>query len=181
MSGENISEKQVKPMSKDPGRKWPIIIALSIAGIIALSAGTVKVAIDNPVQMSDYGMQNYHTYDRDVNEIIEAKIAFDRKYTIAFLTPQIAEKGTALVYKITDKAGRGVDNAKIEAILTRPDSNRYDIPLASRSAGEGKYTFQSVDLPKPGRWDILAKVTVGKDSRYYNLKADTRNPNTFEF
>ena len=45
-------------MNKNAGRKWPIIIALSIVGVIALSVGTVKVAIDNPVEMSDYGMQN---------------------------------------------------------------------------------------------------------------------------
>ncbi len=29
------------------------------------------------------------TYDDNVNDIINAKIAFDQNYTIAFLTPQI--------------------------------------------------------------------------------------------
>ena len=47
-------------MNKDAGRKWPIIIALSIVGIIGASVMTVKVAMNNPVEMSDYGMQNYH-------------------------------------------------------------------------------------------------------------------------
>ncbi len=168
-------------MSKDPGRKWPYIIALSILGVVGLSAWTVKTAINNPVDMSDYGMQGYHEYDSNANNIIEAKIAFDQKYSIVFLTPQINEKGTVIEYKITDKAGNAVNDAKIEAVMTRPDTKKFDVNLTVNGASEGKYTFQSVDLPKVGRWDILANITVGNDHRYYNLKADTRHSDTVEF
>lgn len=168
-------------MFKNPGTKWPIIIALSIIAIIAACVWTIKVALNNPVEMSDYGMQNYHLYDRDVNQIIEAKIAFDQKYVISFLTPQITEKGTVIEYRLNSKDGVGIDNAKIDVILTRPDENKHDINLTNPTVNEGKYTFTPVDLPKTGRWDIMAKITVGSDQRYYNLKADTRNPNTFEF
>lgn len=168
-------------MNKDAGRKWPIIIALSIVGVIGLSVMTVKIAINNPVEMSDYGMQNYHEYDRDANAIISAKISFDEKYDLSFLTPQINEKGTVIVYKVSDKSGNAVNNATIEAVLTRPDTADYNVKLLNPTIADGVYTFSPVDLPKIGRWDILAKVSVGDDQRYYNLKADTRNPNTFEF
>lgn len=168
-------------MFKNPGTKWPIIIGLSIVGIIISCVVTIKVALNNPVQMSDYGMQNYHSYDANVNDIINAKIAFDQKYTIAFVTPQITEKGTVIEYKVTDKSGNVVNDAKVEAVLTRPDNTDFNINLVQPSVREGKYTFKAVDLPKVGRWDILAKVSVGNDQRYYNLKADTRNANTFEF
>jgi len=168
-------------MNKDAGRKWPIIIALSIVGVIGLSVATIKIAMNNPVEMSDYGMQNYHEYDRDANAIIGAKIAFDQKYNITFLTPQITKKGTALSYKVTDKSENGINDAKFEVVMTRPDSTKFDINCTQVSVSDGKYLFNVVDLPKEGRWDILAKVTVGADKRYYNLKADTRNPNTFEF
>ena len=168
-------------MNKDAGRKWPIIIALSMVGIVAACVVTIKVALNNPVQMSDYGLQGYHDYDANVNKIIEAKIAFDRKYDIAFLTPKIDEKGTVIAYRVSDKSGKPVDNATIEALLTRPDTKQYDIALSPDISHEGNYTFKAVELPKSGRWDILAKVSVGGDTRYYNLKADTRNPNTFEF
>ena len=168
-------------MNKNAGRKWPIIIALSIVGVIALSVGTVKVAIDNPVEMSDYGMQNYHEYDSNANDIIEAKIAFDQKYDIAFLTPQIAEKGTEIRYELHDKSGNAINDAKFEVVLTRPDTTKLDVPLDAPAVENGVYSFKAVDLPKAGRWDILAKVSVGGDQRYYNLKADTRNPNTLEF
>lgn len=168
-------------MNKDAGRKWPIIIALSIVAVIALGVVTVKVAMNHPVAMSDYGMQTYHEYDNNVNDIINAKIAFDNKYDIRFLTSQIAEKGTVVVYQVTDKAGKAVNDANISVVLTRPDTSDFDLNLTQPVVEEGKYTFNAVDLPKAGRWDILTKVSVGTDQRYYNLKADTRKPDTFEF
>jgi hypothetical protein len=168
-------------MFKNPGTKWPIIIGLSIVGVIGACVWTIKVALNNPVEMSEYGMQNYHEYDRDVNEIIKAKISFDQKYTITLLTNQITEKGSVIEYNLTDKTGKAVNGAKIETIITRPDKNKYDINLSNPTISEGKYTFAPVDLPKAGRWDVMAKVTVGNDQRYYNIKADTRNSVTSEF
>lgn len=168
-------------MFKNPGTKWPIIIAISIIGVIGLGIGTIKKAIDNPVEMSNYGMQGYHTYDDDANVIINAKIAFDQKYSIAFLTPQVSEKATVIVYKVTDKEGKAVNDASINAVLTRPDTTKSDINLSNPVVNEGQYTFNAVDLPKLGRWDILAKVSVGSDQRYFNIKADTRNSITSEF
>lgn len=168
-------------MDKNSGKKWPWIIGLSIVGVVAACVVTVKVALNNPVEMSEYGMQNYHEYDSNVNEIIDAQIAFDKNYVIKFITPQISEKGTVIQYTISDKSGKAVDNAKLNVVLTRPDTTKSDLNLSEPTVVNGQYTFKSVDLPKVGRWDILAKVSIGSTQRYYNLKADTRNPNTFEF
>jgi hypothetical protein len=168
-------------MFKNPGTKWPIIIAVSIIGIIGACIWTIKVALNNPVQLSDYGMQGYHDYDANVNEIIKAKIAFDQKYTIALVTPQISEKGTVIEYSVTDKTGNAVDNASVEVVLTRPNETQHNMSLTSPTVLSGKYTFAPVDLPLAGRWDILAKVSVGEDQRYYNLKADTRKAEMAEF
>jgi nitrogen fixation protein FixH len=168
-------------IDKNAGKKWPWIIALSTIAIVGFAIATVKVAIKNPVEMSDYGMQSYHTFDDNANDIINAKIAFDRNYTIAFLTPQILEKKSVLIYEVKDKSGNAVDNAKIEVLMTRPDTVKLDLNLSNPTIIEGKYTFNAIDLPKPGRWDIMAKITVGENQRYYSLKADTRYPNTIEF
>ena len=168
-------------MFKNPGTKWPVIIAVSTIVVIGFGIATIKAAINNPVEMSDYGMQKYQDYDNNANDIINAKIAFDKKYVIAWQTSQIAENNTTVIYQVTDKEGNPVNNAKIEAVLTRPDTTKLDLNLSNPSVSNGVYTFASVSLPKPGRWDILAKVTVGSDQRYYNIKADTRNPKTSEF
>jgi nitrogen fixation protein FixH len=168
-------------MFKNPGTKWPIIIAVSTVAVIIFGVLTIKAAINNPVEMSDYGMQEYHTYDDNVNDIINAKIAFDKKYSISFLTPQVTEKGTVIIFKVTDKNGTAVNDAKINAVLTRPDTSKIDINLTEPIVNDGQYTFKAVDLPKPGRWDILSKVSVGSDQRYYNIKTDTRKSITAEF
>ncbi|HEX5710437.1 MAG TPA: FixH family protein [Sulfuricurvum sp.] len=168
-------------IDKSAGKKWPWIIGVSIVAIIGFSIATIKVALNNPVEMSEYGMQSYHSYDDNVNEIINAQIAFDENYTIAFLTPQIMQKGTVVAYKISDKSNHAINDAKVEVVLTRPDTTDFDLNLSNPTVNEGTYTFNAVDLPKVGRWDILAKVSIGGKQRYYNLKADTRNPNTLEF
>ena len=168
-------------MFKNPGTKWPIIIMLSIIGVIALSINTVRVALNNPVEMSDYGMQGYHSYDHDANDIINAKIEFDKKYSIIWQTPQIAESNTTIIYKVTDKGGKAVNDAKIEAVVTRPDTTKLDLNLSNPTVSDGQYTFAPISLPKAGRWDIMAKVSVGNDQRYYNIKADTRDPRTVEY
>lgn len=168
-------------MDKSAGKKWPWIIALSTLGVIGMSIGTIKIAINHPVETSDYGMQNYHEYDNNVNDIIASKIAFDREYVIAFLTPQLSEKGALISYRVSDKEGKVINDANLSVVLTRPDTTKLNIAMEQPTVKEGVYTFDAVDLPKVGRWDIMAKVTIGDKQRYYNLKADTRNPNTFEF
>lgn len=172
---------KVNTIDKSAGKKWPWIIGISIVAIIGFSIATIKVALNNPVEMSEYGMQSYHSFDDNVNEIINAQIAFDQNYTIAFLTPQIVQNGTVVAYKISDKSNHAINDAKVEVILTRPDTTDFDLNLSNPTVNEGTYTFNAVDLPKVGRWDILAKISIGDKQRYYNLKADTRNPNTLEF
>lgn len=168
-------------MAKNPGRKWPIIIALSIVAVIGFSIATIRIAVKNPVELSDYGMQNYHDYDKDANDIINAKIAFDKTYSIVFVTPKLTEKEAVISYALKDKAGKAVNDANVSVVLTRPDTIKLNITLDHPTVSDGIYTFNAVDLPKLGRWDILAKITVGENQRYYNLKADTRNTSTFEF
>ena len=168
-------------IDKSAGKKWPWIISISTIMVIGFAIATIKVAINNPVEMSQYGMQSYHEYDNNANDIINAKIDFDKKYTVTFLTPQITNKASILTYEIKDKSGKAVDDANLSVVLTRPDTVKLDITLDKPVVENGVYTFKSIDLPKAGRWDIMAKITVGENQRYYNLKADTRNPGTFEF
>ncbi len=168
-------------MENNAGRKWPWIIGLSIFVFIIAIVVAVKVALTAPVKLSNYGMQNYHEYDANVNDIIEAKIAFDQNYTITFVTPQITAKGCVIAYKISDKSSNPIDDAKIEVVLTRPDTTDFDITLNNPAVKDGVYTFTATDLQKLGRWDILAKISVGDKQRFYNLKADTRNSHTEEF
>ena len=169
-------------MSKHKALHWPYGIALSFVLVIALIVATIMVASDNKVENSDLYMQNYHTADANANEILMAQIAFNKKYTIAYLTKNLDMKGSVISYQIEDKLGNPITDASMEVVLTRPNSHAYDMTLKDPTVSvDGVYEFAATQLPVEGRWDIMAKITIGDNYRYYNLKADTRYSETYEY
>lgn len=169
-------------MSKDKAMRWPYGIALSFVAVIGLIIATIIAASNSKVEDSDLFMQNYHAVDANANAIMMAQIAFNKKYTIEYVTEGLHTKGTVIAYQITDKNGNPITDATVETVLTRPNTHAYDMTLKNPSISvDGVYEFASVALPVEGRWDVMAKVTVGDDYRYYNLKADTRYTNAFEY
>jgi hypothetical protein len=169
-------------MSKQKAMHWPYGIALSFIAIIALIVGTIIVAQDNKVEDADLYMQNYHVIDENANEILYAQIDFNKKYTIEFATEALKLDDTVIAYRLLDKLGNPITDAEVEVVITRPNTHAHDMSLENPTVGvDGLYEFESVKLPLEGRWDIMAKFTVGENYRYYNLKADTRYSNTFEY
>ncbi|MEA1919869.1 MAG: FixH family protein [Campylobacterota bacterium] len=167
---------------KDPkALRWPYGIALSFVLIIGLIFGTIAVSLDYPIEPSDRNLLNYHEYDKNVNEIIEKKIAFDKEYDLTFVSDPISVESTQVKYKLIQKNGKSIDNAVVKAMITRPDQNDYDIVLENPKVQDGVYSFESVTLPKEGRWNIIASISIDDHLRFLNLKADTRYPQTFEY
>lgn len=160
---------------------WPYAITISILLIVAASVATIMVALENPVQMSDHNMQEYHDYDNNVNSFINAQIQFDRNYDIEYISESLEQEHAVVIYRVTDKEQNAVDDAKIKLIITHPGHNDLDIIIEDPKVEDGVYTFKEVKIANPGRWNLMAHVVVGENERYYNLKADTRNPNTFEY
>lgn len=167
-----------KPSS---GKIWPYAIVISILLIVAASVMTVIVALEHPVEMSDSNMQSYHVYDKHANEFMEAKIAFDKKYIITYTSDKLDLNSAIVAYQVTDISGTAVDSAKLNIVLTRPDNQNSDILLDNPAIENGLYTFDAGKLPLEGRWNIMAHIVVGENERYYNMKADTRYPNAFEY
>lgn len=165
----------------ESGKIWPWAIIIAIFLVIGAGALTVTKALENPVQESEIYMRYYQHTMKDMNDIIKARISFDKKYKISFITDQISSNTTTLKYKITTINGDPIDGAKLMVRLTTPYDHNSDIDLANPSVKDGVYTFETVKLPKEGRWNIMAKVEIGDFSRYYNLKADTRYPQTTEY
>ena len=166
---------------KSDGKIWPYAIVISILLIVVASGMTIYVALEHPVEMSDSNMQEYHHYDKNANEFIVAKIAFNKNYMISYVSEKFDINDAIVVYKVTDLSGSAVDNAKINIVLTRPDNRKSDIVLDNQTVENGTYTFSAGKLPLEGRWNIMAHVVVGENERYYNLKADTRQAKAFEF
>lgn len=166
-------------MSNDEkkGRLWPIAIVLSIVAVVLLCVYTVMVAISKPVEPSDRFMQDYHSADNNINDIIANRIAFDKHYSLTILPMQLKKGENIVNFEIKEKSnGKPVGNATLSLKLTRPDSTKSDVVPKSINYVDGIYKATIDDLPLEGRWDIMVKVNIGKFQRYYEYKADTRYP-----
>jgi hypothetical protein len=161
------------------GRVWPWAIVLGIVGIVIAVIQTIVVAMNNPVQMSDSYMQNYHLVDKDINNIIAKEIAFNKKYTLTFDMAQFDATTAQALYTLVDKTtNKGIDDANFTVIFSRPDEVKHNTTLKIESIKEGVYTFEPIKLPKEGRWNVFTFVKVGKDERHHRIKLDTRLPKT---
>ena len=161
-------------MNKDRGLRWPIGIAIAIVCVILMGAWTIVETAKEGLQESDIYMTNYQDADTDANKLINARIAFNKKYNLEYLGKQLNAQNAQLVYKITTKDGKGVNDAKLKVIVTRPQTHNEDMTLVNPKIDNGIYSFET-KLPGIGRWDIMASVEVGADKRFYNLKMDTRD------
>jgi nitrogen fixation protein FixH len=170
-----------RDLNKSNGKIWPYSIAISIVLVFIAAVVTVIIAMTLPVQKSDTYMMGYHEADAKANELIKARIAFDKKYKVAYVTDGLSLDNSVIKYKISDLNSQVIDNAKIEVVVTRPNTHKHDQTLKLSGYENGVYTFPSIKLPVEGRWDIMAKVSVGNLQRFYNVKADTRKKETSEY
>ncbi|WP_324172078.1 FixH family protein [Sulfurimonas sp.] len=168
-------------MSKSKGMIWPYAIGISIALVFGACIATVIIANQLPVEKSDTYMMGYHEADAKANELLQARIDFDKEYKVEYVTDGLSLKNTVIKYKITTINLEEVKNAKIEVVVTRPNNHKHDQTLKSSTIVDGVYTFSSIELPVEGRWDIMAKISVGDKKRYFNVKADTREKEVFEY
>jgi nitrogen fixation protein FixH len=168
-------------VSKSNGRIWPYAIGASIVLVFGFCVATIVVTQQSPVEASDTYMMGYHEADASANEIIEAQIAFDKKYKIEYQTEGLSLAHSEIKYKITDIDGNPVNNATIKIMVTRPNEHKHDQEVLSPSVENGVYTFAPITLAVEGRWDIMAKINIDDLQRFYNLKADTRAKEAFEY
>jgi nitrogen fixation protein FixH len=170
-----------RDLNKSNGKIWPYAIGTSIVLVFGACVATVIVANQLPVEKSDTYMMGYHEADAKANELIKARIAFDKKYKVEYVTDSISLDNSVIKYKVSDLNSLAVDNAKIEVVVTRPNNHKHDQILKLSSYKNGVYTFPSIKLPVEGRWDVMAKVSVGDLQRFYNVRADTRAKEAFEY
>jgi len=168
-------------MSKSRGRVWPYAISASIMLVFGACVATVMVTLKLPVEKSDTYMMGYHEANDRADEIIKNRIAFNKKYSVEYITDGLSLESSILKYRVMDLNNNPVNNATIKAIITRPNNHKNDQELINPSVENGVYTFSSVTLPLEGRWDVMAKINIGDNQRFYNVKADTRAKEAFEY
>ena len=167
--------------NKSNGRIWPYAIGIAITLVFGFCVATVIVTSKADIQSSDAYMTSYQEADKKANEFIIAKLKFDKKYNIAYVTESIGGDKPVIKYELTDKAGNPVNNAEIIVSISRPETAKYNQKLSNAKVDNGIYSLEGAEFPKVGVYNIIAKIQIGDDYRFYNIKADTRIKEAFEF
>jgi len=161
-------------MKKNNKSFWPYGITIAILAVIAMSAGTIIVALKHPVQMDEAYLKKYQNVDNHINEIQKEQELFDKQYSVKIKTSQFKLGKNSLNIVVTDRyTDKIADNLTINVKITRPDDDRYDIKLNSKER-DGKYIFPQFDITKPGRWFILVSISNAKISGYYKKEVDAK-------
>ena len=163
------------------GKQWPIFIAVAIFGVLILGYWTIKETMKADLAESNLYMSSYQNVDDSINDILEANIKFDKNYSLRLVYHDINTRSTKITYMLRDKSGKAVNNAQVQLIVSRPADDAKDMKFSPSNIEDGKYIFENIHLPKEGRWDLLLKVQIDKNTRYLNYKVDTRNKKITEF
>lgn len=163
------------------GKQWPIGIISSIIFIVIACAATVYVALLQPVQEDQDMMAGYHSLNTSANDIIMAGIKFNAKYNLTYVGKGVSLEGSSVSYKIEDMDAKPVNNAVVKVVLSRPVAGEEQVVLENPHVENGIYTFENVKVTKQGRWNILAKISIGDDYRHMNLKSDTMDKDVYEY
>jgi len=168
-------------MSKSSGRVWPYAIGGAITLVFGFCVATIIVTGKADIQESNAYMTHYQDADANANKLIEARIAFDKACNVVFIDNKLKNENSIVQYKVTDKNGNAINSAKLKVLISRPETHSFDQELKDPKIENGVYTFENVAFAKEGVWNFIAKIDVGDLSRFYNIKADTRYNNSYEF
>ncbi|RLA74545.1 MAG: hypothetical protein DRG78_21220 [Epsilonproteobacteria bacterium] len=159
-------------MNFSNGRIWPYAISIMIIMVFSFCVATIVVTASANIQMSDMYMKSYQDADMDANKIIEAEIAFDKKYDFKYIADSLSVDDISIHITINDLKSNPINNAKLLLIMDRTqESNK--ITFDEPSVNQGVYSFKSVKLPQEGTWNLKVKVQVNNNYKYVNLKIDT--------
>lgn len=150
---------------------YPYVVVGMILGCVVACGFTVKIAIDNPVEMDTFYMEKYQKVDHSINTILELQDKFNAKFDLAYSTEKFEIGQNSITLALRDKQGNPINDAKITMMLSRPDSNKENKQFNPSKVENGNYTFGPFEITKPGRWQILSKIDVGEFKGYHKNEA----------
>lgn len=157
---------------------WPHAIVISILLIACACAMTVYIALrDAPVELDTFYFDSYNNIDKNINEIREKQKIFDEKYEILFkdLNNLSIKKENKIALQILNKnSDAGVSDASIKMLLTRPETNRFNINATS-AFKDGEYLFLPIDIVEKGRWLIQVKIEIDDDVGFFTQEVYVAN------
>ena len=150
---------------------YPHAIVGMIIGCVVACGYTIKIALDNPVEMDTFYMEKYQKVDQNINQILELQEKFNAKFDLEYSTEKFALGANSITLKLTDKNAQPINNANVMLMLSRPDSNKENKQIVPSKVENGNYTFGPFDIQKEGRWQILSKIEMGDFKGYHKNEA----------
>jgi len=150
---------------------WPHTIVAMIIACIVACGWTIKIALDNPVEMDTFYMEKYQKVDQNINEIIELQAKFDAAFDLTYSTEQFVMGQNSIILSLKDKSGKAINDASVTLMLSRPETNKDNNTMKPKSVENGLYTFGPFEINKLGRWQILTKIEKGDFKGYHKNEA----------
>lgn len=162
---------------KEEKNWWPHGIVLVLCFMVFACAMVVKLAMNNPVQMDSFYLEEYQKVNENINEIRAKQKVFEENYaleykTIKFTTGE-SNSFEMSIKNIKDQSN--VQNAEIKLVISRPDSNDYNQEFNLKSAKNGVYIFSGIQVELPGRWQVLTKIKIGDKSSFNKYEVYAEN------
>jgi len=169
---------------------WPhMILGFLVIGI-TLGYWTVKHAISLPVQESNEYMLKYQQADMNINEIIQRKALFDKRYTIEIVNAEktvhelenvkrakvenvvlLHQGQNNFRYRVSSKDGSVINDVNATFLLTRPHSRKEDILVENLNVLNGQYDINDINITKSGRYTLQFRAKIGDAIGYSQLPA----------
>jgi hypothetical protein len=140
---------------------WPHAIVTMIVLAIIACAWTIKIALDNPVEMDSYYLTKYQKVETNINEILEQQALFDANYKLEHHSIKFVQgQDNKVELSIKDKNGNPINDAKVRLVISRPETNANNQEFLLQSAQDGLYVFEGIKADKPGRWQVLTRISI---------------------
>ncbi len=163
------------PKVKSERNYWPHTVIGMILGVVVAAGWTIKIAVENPVEMDTAYMAKYQKVDLHINEILELQAKFDTQYNVQYSTQNFVLGENSISITVTDKNGQAIDNASVTLLLSRPETNQNNLEMQPSQIANGHYTFDGIAIEKPGRWQILTKIKIGDAEGYQKYEVYAAN------
>ncbi len=167
-----------------------MIVGFLLLGL-TLGFWTIKSASSMPVEKENTYMMAYQDADMNINGIMASQSAFNAKYTIELVdakTIKIDENKNSkrkqvldqvaltaganqFSYRVVDKNGTEIKDAKVSFLLTRPHTDIDDKKIEKISFNGKAFETPKINITKPGRYTLVLKAQIGDTAGFLETPA----------
>lgn len=159
---------------------WPYGIALSLCAIIIACIATIVIGSKNPVHMDNFYFDKYQYVEDNFFDIQQRDSKFKSEFGFKFKDLNLrsyknpntnqtfdvidikSNSENTFAFELTPKTSKTINDIKIEALLTKPETNDFNQKLDIITTSDGFHI--TINPTKIGRWQLMIKLTSSQNS-----------------